>query len=106
MGYTKTGDPFVCGCVFCSPFILVDRPYSHVRLLRSAQYYLSPKKLMRMNMKDIIFQLDIQDMGCLELLDGMSLFSLLSSLYFPLLCYRFVLVFFFFLPNFFYEVQK
>jgi len=55
MGYTKTGDPFVCDCVLCSLLILVDRPYSHVRLLRSAQYYLSPKKSMRKNMKDIIF---------------------------------------------------
>lgn len=49
-------------------------PPVDTRLLRSALYYLSPKKLMRKNMKDITFQLDIRDMECLELLDGMSPF--------------------------------
>ena len=66
----------------------VDIPF---RLLRLAQYYLSPKMSMRKNMKDIIFQLDIPDMECLELSDGMSPSLLRSaSLYFflPLLLSR------------------
>ena len=36
---------------------------------------------MRKNMKDIISQLDIQDMVCLELSDGMSLFFFACILY-------------------------
>ena len=79
MGYTKTGDPFVCVSHpstrrFTSFF--ADRLYPLVGLLfRLAQYYLSPKKSMRENMKGIIFQLDIRGMVCLGLLDGMSFFS-------------------------------
>jgi hypothetical protein len=46
---------------------------------------------MRKNMKDIIFQLDIRDMACLELSDGMSLFFF-ANLFFFLPCYRLVLV--------------
>ena len=55
-------------------FIFVDRQTLPTCLLRSAQYYLSLKKSIRKNMKDTIFQLDIRDMACLELSDGMSLF--------------------------------
>ena len=45
-------------------------------------------------MKDIIFQLDIPDMACLELSDGMSPFSLLRMPVFLPPCYRLVLAVF------------
>ena len=73
------------------PFIFVN---TTTRLVRSAQSYLSPKKSMKENMKDIIFQLDIRDMACLELLDGMCLFSSLRKPVFLLPAQRLVLVIF------------
>ena len=63
-------------------FVLMDCLTHHTfTLLRSVQYYLSPTKLMRKYMKDITFQLDIRDMECLELSDGMFPFFFSSSFY-------------------------
>ena len=98
MGYTKTGDPFVCASVLRFLFIFDDADL--VTSFRLAQYYLSPTKPMRKNMKAIIFRLDIRDMVCLELSHGMCLFIFSVPRVFPPLLssrsYQFLFLFLFF----------